>query len=62
MFSSLIIFLCIVLVSLSTWAMMQLPMQAGSHQSAGVSDFQSQRLLMVERQLRSRGIENEAVL
>jgi hypothetical protein len=58
MLSSLIIFLCIVLVSLPVWAMMQLPMQASSHmQSAGVDDFRSQRLLMVEQQLRSRGIQ-----
>jgi protein-L-isoaspartate(D-aspartate) O-methyltransferase len=63
MLSSLIIFLCIVLVSLPAWVMMQFPVLASLHvQSAGVDEFQSQRLLMVDRQLRSRGIRNAAVL
>lgn len=57
MLSSLIIFLCIILVSLPPWALTGLHMP-----SASSDDFQSQRLLMVERQLRSRGIQNAAVL
>ncbi|WP_019499664.1 protein-L-isoaspartate(D-aspartate) O-methyltransferase [Pseudanabaena sp. PCC 6802] len=60
---SLVIFLCIVLVILPAWAMMQFPMLAGTHaHGAGIDEFHSQRLHMVDRQLRSRGIQNAAVL
>ncbi len=63
MLSSIIIFLCIVLVCLASWAIAQFPnLTTMQFQGKGIDDFQSQRLRMVNRQLRSRGIQNESVL
>jgi protein-L-isoaspartate(D-aspartate) O-methyltransferase len=70
MLLSIIIFLCIVLVCLPSWAIgfatranAQFPnLTTMQFQGAGADEFQSQRLQMVDRQLRSRGIRNESVL
>jgi protein-L-isoaspartate(D-aspartate) O-methyltransferase len=63
MLLSTIIFLCTVLVSFTSWAISQFPnLTTMRFQGAGIDDFQSLRLQMVDGQLRSRGIRNKSVL